>query len=221
MSIFHSLNSVSCIHKTDPSGLEYFGCDQNWYTTHWQRIAGCGPSTAATLLHYLQKTGRIELPIQVVEQRDCRLLMDSVWDHVTPTSDGIYCIEQFCQGIDSFARSNGFQVTCHSLDIEAETAARPAIAEVQAFVAAALDHDCPVAFLNLCRGTVDNLEEWHWVTIVALEEDLENQQVFVSYFDGDRSERINFSQWIETTDEGGALIYLETKDPATIISTQF
>ena len=34
---------------------ESFGCDQEWYAEHWQRQAGCGPCTAATLLYYLSR----------------------------------------------------------------------------------------------------------------------------------------------------------------------
>ena len=208
MTIMHALQKLENIHVVDHSGLEYFGCDQNWYSSEWQQISGCGPSTAATLLLYLQKSGKIDLPVQGIEQKDCMLLMETVWSHVTPTPDGIYLIAQFCAGIDSFARSHGFSLNCQSLDIPEPAAARPPITDAVAFIASGLDHDCPIAFLNLSSGDVNNLEEWHWVTIVALETDESQGQVVVTIFDGDRSDKIDFRRWYQTTTGGGALIFL-------------
>lgn len=211
MNTLHALKKLENIHAVDRSGLEYFGCDQNWYASEWQKISGCGPSTASTVLLYLQKSGRINLPIQVMEQKDCALLMEAVWSHVTPTPNGIYLVEQFCSGIRSFAQAHGFSLNCHSLDIPENKADRPDLANVVAFIAQGLDQDSPIAFLNLGRGDVNNLEEWHWVTIVALEKDARLDHVLVTIFDGDKSDSVDFKQWLETTADGGALIYL---DPA-------
>ena len=202
------LRNLETIHAVDHSGLEYFGCDQNWFSSEWQQQSGCGPSTAATLLLYLQKTGRIELPVRVNEQKDCMLLMDAVWSHVTPTPDGIYLIEQFCSGIRSFAAAHKFNLNCHSLGIPENTSLRPPLQDVIEFIAGGLAQDCPIAFLNLSSGNVSNLEEWHWVTIVALETDAEQDQVFVTIYDGDKSDKIDFKQWHMTNTDGGALIFL-------------
>jgi len=208
MKHIHKLQNLNKIHALDPSGPEYFGCDQNWYDTEWQRMSGCGPSTASTLLLYLQKTGRIELPVKVNAQKDCRLLMETVWEHVTPTPNGIYRVEQFCQGLKSFADKNGFSLQCHDLMIDAQSDRRPSLKAAASFIEKSLDQDCPIAFLNLCNGTVQNLEEWHWVTIVALEYDDEDNEATVTIFDGDKAEEIDFGCWLTTTTEGGALVYL-------------
>ena len=40
---------------SDESATQYYGCDQDWFALHWQRQAGCGPCTAATLLYYLSE----------------------------------------------------------------------------------------------------------------------------------------------------------------------
>lgn len=210
MKIAYTLKNLENIHVVDPSGLEYFGCDQNWYESEWQQMSGCGPSTAATLLLYLQKSGRIDLPIQVMQQKDCRLLMDEVWSHVTPTEDGIYLIEQFCSGIRRFAISQAISLECHTLGIPEPKHQRPELADAVAFIMNGLVRNSPIAFLNLCNGEVDNLEEWHWVTIVALETDDVQDQVLVTIFDGDKSEIIDFKRWLQTTSDGGALIYLST-----------
>lgn len=208
MKIAYTLRNLENIHVVDQSGFEYFGCDQNWYESAWQQMSGCGPSTAATLLLYLQKSGQIDLPIHVMQQKDCRLLMDEVWSHVTPTEDGIYLIEQFCSGIQRFASSQAITLECHTLGIPERKNQRPELAEAVTFIINGLAQNSPIAFLNLCNGEVDNLEEWHWVTIVALETDENQEQVLVTIFDGDKSETIDFKRWLQTTDDGGALIFL-------------
>ena len=231
MTTVHTLSKLDTIHTVDQSGLEYFGCDQNWYTSKWQKMSGCGPSTASTLLLYLQKSGRIDLPIHVLEQKDCALLMEDVWSHVNPTQNGIYLVEQFCAGIQSFAHSHGFELDCHSLDIPESIESRSGLADAVAFIIRGLAQDCPIAFLNLSNGAVSNLEEWHWVTIVALETDADlatsenlltddrldagdhQAQVLVTIFDGDKSDTIDFKLWYQTTTDGGALIYLDTVKP--------
>lgn len=217
MSIVYTLCKPENIHTVDESGLEYFGCDQNWYQSKWQQMAGCGPSTAATLLLYLQRSRRIDLPVHVFEQKDCLLLMEAVWSHVTPTQNGIYLIEQFCTGIQSFARSHGFALDCHSIDIPEQITARPDLPAMVAFISQGLESDSPIAFLNLSNGAVSNLEEWHWVTIVALETDDLLDQVMVTIFDGDKSDQVDLKRWYETTIDGGALIYLEpsSEQPAS------
>jgi len=197
------------IHTVDHSGMEYFGCDQNWYESEWQQISGCGPTTASTLLVYLQKSGRIDLPVRVFEQKDCIRLMEAVWTHVTPTPDGIYLTEQFCSGLQSFARSHGFSLSCHSLDIPGPENERPPISAVISFIMEGLAKDSPIAFLNLSNGAVSNLEAWHWVTLVAIEADEAMEQAIITIFDGDKSDTIDFRQWYQTTDEGGSLVYLD------------
>ena len=213
MIVTHELRHLENIHVVDHAGHEYFGCDQNWYSSEWQQMSGCGPSTASTLLLYLQKSGRIDLPVHVFEQKDCKLLMEAVWTHVTPTQDGIYLIEQFCDGIQSFARSHGFSLDCQALNIPERTSLRPELTDVISFIAYGLDQDCPVAFLNLSSGEVNNLEAWHWVTIVGLETDERQDQVFVTIFDGDKSDKIDFKRWYQTTIDGGALIFLDRVSP--------
>ncbi len=212
----YTLRHPENIHQPGGTGGEYFGCDQNWFRTEWQRLSGCAPSTAATLLLYHQKAGRITLPMSVFERKDCLPLMETVWNHVTPTPDGIYLSEQFCEGIRSFSRVYGFQPGCRSLDIPADRGLRPDRASVVDFIVDGLERDSPVAFLNLSSGGVGNLEEWHWVTIVALETDAERDRAEVRIYDGDKSDLVDFRLWYETTDEGGALVYLAPEAQAPI-----
>ncbi len=209
----YTLQRPDAIHATDPTGFEYYGCDQNWYGSDWQKISGCGPTTASTLLLYQSKCGRIRLPLEVFTQADCLRLMETVWVHVTPTADGIYLSEQFCGGIQSFAASHGFELVCHALNIPENRMERPDFDEVLSFIRVGLSRDNPIAFLNLSNGDLEDLEEWHWVTLVALETDDEARTASVTVFDGDRSLAVDFKRWYEKTVEGGALVYFEPAQP--------
>lgn len=205
-----SLSSIELINVTDASGLEYFGCNQEWFGTFWQRLSGCGPSVAATLLLYLQRRGALDLPISGYDKKDCTLFMEQVWTHVTPTLQGVNTAELFCDGILSFAAANGVPLSCERLILPKKAEERPALADAVAFIEAGLNNDSPVAFLNLHNGKVKALEAWHWVTIVALETDPLTSAATVTIFDGDKADRVDFTVWYETTKKGGALVYLRS-----------
>ena len=46
----HNLSQPERFTITGPQGETYRGGNQEWYRDLWQRRAGCGPTTAATLL---------------------------------------------------------------------------------------------------------------------------------------------------------------------------
>ena len=112
--------------------------------------------------------------------------------------------------LDILASSQAITLECHTLGIPERKHPRPELADAVLFIVNGLTQNSPIAFLNLCNGEVDNLEEWHWVTVVALETDENQDQVLVTIFDGDKSETIDFKRWLQTTGDGGALIYLGT-----------
>jgi hypothetical protein len=203
-----TLRHLECIHPADPSEGGYFGCDQNWYPTDWQRTAGCAPTTISTILAYLQASGRIVLPTPILRRADCLPLMETVWDHVTPSEDGVSRIEPFCEGIGRFAQANGIALSCRSLAVPPAGLPRPTSAVAADFIREALAGDSPVAFLNLDSGQVGNLEDWHWVTVVGMEESAEEPRIRLRVYDGDREETVDYGLWHRTTAEGGALVYL-------------
>ena len=65
---------------------------------------------------------------------------------------------------------------------------------------AGLEEECPVAFLNLCRGKVKELDWWHWVTIIAMEGDR------VTILDSGREFDIDLALWYATTKKRGGFV---------------
>jgi hypothetical protein len=69
-----------------------YGCDQDWYPEHWQRQAGCGPCTAATILYYLSRSHPHLDHLYTANshsQEDFTHFMGEIWHYVTPGRMGV------------------------------------------------------------------------------------------------------------------------------------
>lgn len=154
------------------AGAPCRGLDPEWYRDPWQRRAGCGPTTAATLMAYLARTHPALAPLApqtLSTARDILPYMEAVWQRVTPTSMGLHTLDLFIHGSQTFGEDQGIQLHYRSLPIPGtKKGARPSLAQCAAFIRKALEADCPVAFLNYSSGALSNLDSWHWVTLIAL-----------------------------------------------------
>ncbi len=186
------------------------GARQEWYSTEWQRRAGCGPTTAATLLAYLSQT-RPELsalyPKHSQSQAEFIGLMEQVWAHVTPGKLGVNSLHKFTGGILSFAEERGCVLHTRELDIPRFRLARPTFSQCAAFLRTGLGADCPVAFLNFSRGKVPYLESWHWVPIIEMEQ-LSGGPLMCTILNEGRERKIDFRLWYQTSRTGGGLVYI-------------
>lgn len=182
------------------------GVDQEWYAGYRQRLSGCGPSTATNILRYY--SDRLTLPMPAQTKEEARALMELVWDYVTPTLMGLNTTQRYVEGIDKLQAEKGWGLSCRRLDISARLDERPDAAQVASFIREGLAADCPIAFLNLSRGSLENLDQWHWVTLVALEED--GEQLWAEAVDNGRMLRLDLSLWLETTTRGGGFVYCAT-----------
>jgi hypothetical protein len=82
---------------------------------------------------------------------------------------------------------------------------------VYAFLDEALAQDLPVAFLNLCNGDEANLDEWHWVTIIALVRDDSGQALLAEVLDGGTVKRIDIEKWYASTTRDGGFVVLSVE----------
>jgi hypothetical protein len=80
------------LYETAEEGIKHYGCEQEWYKTKWKRIAGCGPSTACNLLHYINSDKTEDIPKC---KADLVSFMDEIWDYVTPTLQGLAQLSSF------------------------------------------------------------------------------------------------------------------------------
>lgn len=199
--------SVSCpvfFSITDEKdNKEYCGCGQGWYRKKWQKMAGCGPTTAANIFLYMDR----EEGGSCLTIGDCRRRMEELWRFVTPGLQGVNTTAKFRKGVSGYASSKGLEIEIEVCDVPEERSERPELGMVLAFIEEALSKDCPVAFLNLCNGMELSLHKWHWVTIIGLEHDGDEDSATVEVLDEGSLKRLNLALWLDTTRKGGGFVY--------------
>ncbi len=195
------------VHRADgcdifsPHGVMH-GVNQDWFSGYWQRKAGCGPSTATNMLRYLG--GREQLPWQTQTQEDAVRLMHRAWQDVTPGVFGLNSPHRFQEGMDALLKEAGSPMRCRVLEVPQAADKRPDAQEMAAFIAEGLSNDMPVAFLNLHNGSLQNLERWHWVTLLSL--DVKGERLIATAADNGSLLRLDLGQWLASTLLGGGFV---------------
>ena len=185
-----------------------YGCDQEWYPTELQRLSGCGPSVACTIMSYLNHArSPFDLEQSFTSKENCLFLMEEIWGYVTPTKEGIPATKMFCEAVLAYTKSKDLHVEYGLCDVPEDKSLRPALTEVLIFLEEALLKDAPIAFLNLCNGDEKNLERWHWVTIISLECAKHGDGAFVNILDEGLIKKIDLALWYNTTTLGGGFAY--------------
>jgi len=183
--------------------MVYYGCDQEWFSKKWQRISGCGPTTASNIIHYIKNR-----EISSCFSKDyCLDLMKEVWKYVTPTLKGVNTTKMFSECFLSYADDNGIDAKARICDVPKEKFSRPELQKIVKFIEEGLTKDSPVAFLNLCNGEESNLDRWHWVTVVSIEYDEVEGKAFAGILDQGLVKKIDISLWLRTTTLGGGFVY--------------
>ncbi len=206
--IYRSISNTDLFKIIDESSQQtYYGCNQTWYATKWQRLAGCGPSAASNIIYYLSHNPAVSNSAQRIGKETYLMLMKEMWKYVTPTLKGVSTTKRFYKGVLSYADSKGQRIQYASCDLPKKKMQRPPFPEVLHFVETGITQDIPVAFLNLCNGEVENFDRWHWVTIISLEYTEDGNSAFVSVLDEGVIKKIDLALWYNTTTLGGGFVY--------------
>lgn len=203
--------SPELLHIRDGLQTSY-GAHQIWYRSWIKRMSGCGPTAASNLLWYL-RASRPELCRDLfagdaVERSGMLRLMEAVWHYVTPGIRGVDRAAMLADGGVRYGRQAGVALRADILEIPPLKSDRPGEKKVSGFLAAAFARDLPVAFLNLSNGAVRNLDNWHWVTLVSV-----NQELLAEMYDQGRRQMIDVALWLDTTAGGGAFVTIEPDEP--------
>jgi hypothetical protein len=204
-----SIANLNSFKVLDPSSQKtYYGCDQAWYKTEWQRRAGCGPTAASNIFLYLgHALSNRELRPSGNSKQHCMALMEEVWRYVTPTERGIPSTKMLYEDMRNYTQSKGLPLNYAVCDVPVEKANRPDLTEIIKFLESALVQDAPVAFLNLCNGHEKNLDRWHWVTIVSMEYTDNIDRAFIDILDEGLIKKVDLRLWYNTTTLGGGFVY--------------
>lgn len=207
--IRRTIRTPELLHVETASGPSY-GANQIWYPAWFARMAGCGPTTASNLLWYLTASRKEEcgglFRGNACEQAEMILLMRAVWRYVKPGRRGVDKASILANGAVRYGAERGVPLRVRVLEVPETAAERPAAGAVLDFLTAAFSDDLPVAFLNLSNGTLKNLDNWHWVTLVSTDAALQAEM-----YDQSRRQFIDLRQWLSTTTMGGAFVVIEPK----------
>ena len=200
-----SLPNTEAMNIYDGSA-RYHGGDQEWYVDYWQQRAGCGPTSCANIMYYLARMCKGCEPLcphDASKKAGFVQLMEDVWQYVTPGKRGVNTTDIFVNGAERYGETKGVALTAKALPIARIYRDTRDHDKIMGFVANALERGLPVAFLNLSAGSLENLDRWHWVTIVAM--DGENAMIY----DQGKARWIHLLQWLRTSVLGGGFVVVE------------
>lgn len=204
----YTVKDINRLVVAMPDGETHLGTNQEWFTTVWQRMAGCGPSTASNLLLYHGRSQRFKMPSLIKAQAELLELMEFAWKHITPGMRGVNKTSMFYEGVDEMLETMASELRHVALDIQSDKDQRPPLESVALFIQAGLVSDSPVAFLNLDSGQVADLDNWHWMTAYALEEEADSGRYLLSLSDNGVVQTIDLGLWLESTKLGGGFVYI-------------
>jgi len=193
------LDNMNVINK---HGKTYAGGSQEWYSERFQRLSGCGPTAASNLIWYMTHSRAEQATAGSNSMEKYLELQNSMFSFVTPGMGGVKDPAVFADGITRYALEHGLSITPNILKIPAKPYKRPGFEVACSFLAAALQNGSPVAFLNLSNGTLKNLENWHWVTIIAVDTDT----LAATICDQGNKLGVDLSAWLKTSVLGGAFV---------------
>jgi hypothetical protein len=158
----------------------------------------------AGILMYLRRD--VGIP-EVKGKKYAISFMEEVWEYVTPTQRGIHTAEMLLRRVVSYCAAKNLKMASAVCAIPEERTLRPQMERVWAYMTDALSRDIPIAFLNLHNGEEENLDEWHWVTVVSAERTGQNGNVWIGILDRGRALAADLSLWLDTTRYGGGFVY--------------
>lgn len=178
-----------------------FGFNQEWYKSKWQRLAGCGPTAASSLIYYGLHSD------QKLEKNKALEIMETVWDYVTPGMGGVYKRSMFTGGLQRYFDKHEIKATIESIEITKNKKTRMSLIDTVNFLENGLNNNALIAFLNLDNGDEEKLDQWHWVVVSGIDVHENHSQVFINIIDDGKLFAIDLDLWLRTTKKGGAFVY--------------
>lgn len=194
--------------QVEKDGRHSYGYNQEWYHDDWQRLAGCGPTTATQLISYVQFRDQILDPKSSADGEAVLKRMEEVFNYVKPRfGGGLYKTQWLEEGLQNYIKDKDLPYTVKMMGIYPFAVSRAPLSDVANFIKQGLGNDSPVAFLNRHRGREKELSTWHWVPIVKLTDDGDDVRCVV--YDEEMAREFSLTKWLKDTILGGGFAYVQ------------
>lgn len=184
-----------------------FGYNQEWYKDAWQRLAGCGPTTATQVVSYVKFRDGLLDSRHANDGKAALARMETVWNYVKPRyGGGLYKTQWFEKGLENYFAETKLPYDVHMLNVHPFALQRPSVGEVTEFLKSAMLADCPVGFLNRHRGQEESLYTWHWVPLIGVSKN--GEEVVGTVYDEEKEFKFSLNKWLKDTLLGGGFVYV-------------
>lgn len=187
-----------------------YGYNQEWYHDDWQRLSGCGPTTATQVISYVQFRDGLLDSTTSNDGEAALKRMEELFQYVRPRiGGGLYKTQWFQEGLNDYCEKKELPYTVKMTGVYPFAVCRQPLQQVVNFIKQGLGSDSPVAFLNRHRGNEKGLSTWHWVPIVKLTEN--NDDVRCVVYDEEIERIFSLKRWLQDTMLGGGFAYAVRK----------
>jgi hypothetical protein len=183
---------------------EYFGSDQQWFASHWHRVSGCAPATAALIASYMaaafpESCSGLYRYVLPARKDDFSAHMAVVREFVTPGAMGLTDPKEFAADMLSFARSCGAHIFAQQISPKLSCGV------AFGFFREALRRGYLPALL-LLRNPSPELGDftWHWMAVTGC--DTEKRTLTISSC-GERHEIAFDRAWVQKKPYRAAGVY--------------
>ena len=199
------LKKPELLYITDEHGARFFGGNQYWYPKGDFAPGGaCGATTASNLIAYILRTRQKLKELQTgTNKAEFIEFMKKVYRFFPPSIIGLHS-PFFLKGMAKLTKEYKLPIAAKALKVPILRKFRPSFAETAGFIRSALYADTPVAYLILSNGGVANLYNWHWITIIELDE--EDKKIRI--LDNTVASWVELDSWLKKSRLGGSFIRL-------------
>lgn len=188
-------------------GRHSFGYNQEWYHDEWQRVSGCGPTTATQVISYVEFRDGYLNTADSSDGEAALKRMETLWHYVRPRiGGGLYKTHWLENGLTDYIKEQNMPYEVKMISIYPFSMCRPSLQQVKEFIRRGLSEDSPVAFLNRHRGHEEALSTWHWVPIIKIADTADD--VLCTVYDEEEERTFSLAKWLRDTMLGGGFAYV-------------
>ena len=182
----------------------YYGASQLFYRDRWAQKAGCGATSATNMIMYLARNNAYfaKLFRQEINHDTVLGLMKRIYTYIMPTMLGVNRINIMIKGLTRLAADNNLPFIINSLAVK--ITAKPSLTTLENYLIGNLSRNCPICFLNLDRGKVENIDSWHWILIYGVAYDDHNLLAYA--FDNGGIKKFDIKLWLASTKLNGGFV---------------